>query len=400
MDPARTTSNETNTPRAVPFVDLKAQYRSIKGEVEARTSEVLNRCDFILGSAVAEFEEAFAAYCEVKHCVGVASGLDALTLALRGLGVGPGDEVIIPANTFIATALSVLQTGAVPVLVEYDPDSFNIDPERVRRAITAKTRAIVPVHLYGRPADMDAILAIAREHALLVVEDAAQAHGAKYRDRRVGSFGDAAAFSFYPGKNLGAYGDGGAVVTNHDDLAREIRATRNYGSTVKYHHDVIGVNSRLDSIQAAVLNVKLPYLDLWNELRRTSAALYQQWLWDLPITLPLTPSDAEHVFHLFVVLTDERETLQAELNKIGVQTGIHYPIPIHLQPACQGQCSIPDSLSQTEEAAHRLLSLPMHTDLSEGDIEVVAHSIRQVVPPFDLSKRLRPIETLLRHART
>jgi len=351
MDQAQATLQESDTTRPVAFVDLKAQYRSIKDEIEARVGEVLRRCDFILGSAVAEFEEAFAAYCDAKHCVGVASGLDALALALRGLGVGAGDEVIVPANTFIATALSVMQTGAVPVLVEYDPDSFNIDPELVRRAITAKTRALVPVHLYGRPADMDPILAIAREHELLVVEDAAQAHGARYHGRRVGSFGDAAAFSFYPGKNLGAYGDGGAVVTSNDDLAREIRAMRNYGSTVKYHHDVVGVNSRLDSIQAAVLNVKLPYLDLWNQLRRASAALYQQWLWDLPITLPLTPSDAEHVFHLFVVLLDEREMLQAELSKVGVQTGIHYPVPIHLQPACKGRCSIPHSLSQTEEAA-------------------------------------------------
>jgi len=384
--------DDARRPRTVPFVDLKTQYRCLEVEINARIGEVLNRCDFILGSAVAEFEESFAAYCGTNHCIGVASGLDALTLALRGLGVGPGDEVIIPANTFIATALSVLQTGAVPVLVEYDPDSFNIDPDRARGAVTGKTKAIVPVHLYGRPAEMDAILAVAREHDLLVVEDAAQAHGATYRGQRVGSFGHAAAFSFYPGKNLGAYGDGGAVVTNDESLAKQIRTMRNYGSSVKYHHELAGVNSRLDSIQAAVLNVKLPYLDHWNELRRAAVAVYQRWLWDLPVVLPLTPAHAEHVFHLFVILTDERELLQNELSKAGVQTGVHYPVPIHLQPACRERCSIPISLEQTERAAHRLLSLPMHPELSECDIEHVATTMRRCVKPIDLWQRLQPME--------
>jgi len=368
-----------SAPAPVKFVDLQAQYRNLQQEIDAAIRDVLARSDFVLGSAVGRFEESFAAYCETQHCVGVGCGLDALTLALSGLGIGPNDEVIVPANTFIATVLSVLATGATPVLVEYDPASYTIDPDCVRRAITARTAAIVPVHLYGCPADMDAIGAIAREHDLLVVEDAAQAHGATYRGRRCGSFGHAAAFSFYPGKNLGAYGDGGAVVTNDPDLADAVRKTRNYGSTVKYHHEVLGVNSRLDSIQAAVLNVKLPYLDEWNALRRFAAQAYHQALWELPIELPTTPRDCEHVFHLYVVQVDDRDLLQSQLTHAGIQTGIHYPVPIHEQPACCDRCRTPQDLIQTERAADRLLSLPMHPDLQRTDIDRVCETIRAMI---------------------
>lgn len=354
------------------FVDLQTQYRSLKQEIDEAILAVLERGDFILGSAVETFEKNFARYCEVEHCVGVASGLDALTLALKGLGVTSGDEVIIPANTFIATALSVLQTGATPVLVEYDPDTYNIDPARVERAITAKTKAIVPVHLYGQPADMDALGSIATEHDLLIVEDAAQAHGARYRQRRCGSFGHAAAFSFYPGKNLGAYGDGGSVVTNDRRLADWLRQARNYGSSTKHHHEILGTNSRLDSIQAAVLNVKLQYLDHWIDIRRSVAVAYHDALGGLPIELPNTAADNEHAFHLYVIQSDAREALQEAFGQDGIQSGIHYPIPIHLQPACRDRCIVPEDLGQTEQAAKRLLSLPMHPDLSPGDIERVA----------------------------
>ena len=365
----------TRTP--IRFVDLQTQYRSIKTDIDAAIHEVLDRGDFILGEAVTTFERSFATYCEADQCIGVGSGLDALTLALRGLGVTCGDEVMIPANTFIATALSVLELGATPVLVEYEPATYNIDPARIERAITEKTKAIVPVHMYGHPADMDPIVSIARAHGLLVVEDAAQAHGARYHGRRCGSLADAAAFSFYPGKNLGAYGDGGAVVTSDENLAAWLRKARNYGSTTKYKHDIPGTNSRLDSIQAAVLNVKLPYLDQWNELRRASASAYHELLWDSAIVLPTRAANVQPVFHLYVVETADRDSLHAALNDAGVQSGVHYPTPIHLQRACDGRCVIPEDLTQTETAATRLLSLPMHPELSLDDIERVAGIVRK-----------------------
>lgn len=366
------------------FVDLQAQYRSLKAEIDASVMEVLERGDFILGSSVTAFESSFADYCEVDHCVGVGSGLDALTLALQGLGVKPGDEVIVPANTFIATALSVLRVGATPVLVEYDPLTFNIDPARMARAITPRTSAIVPVHLYGHPAGMDRINEIAAERGLLVVEDAAQAHGARYRQRRCGSLGHAAAFSFYPGKNLGAYGDGGAITTNDEKLADWLRQARNYGSSVKYRHDVVGTNSRLDSIQAAVLGVKLPYLDQWNELRRATATAYHHVMWDLPVQLPASATGVEHAYHLYVIQTTERDALQEALRESGVETGVHYPVPIHLQAACRDRCVVPEDLEQTERAADILLSLPMHAEMSLGDIERVASTVRRY---FSISDR-------------
>ncbi len=382
------------TAAPIRFVDLQAQYRCLKAKIDAAILDVLDRGDFILGSAVTAFETSFAAYCEVEHCVGVANGLDALTLALQGLGVGAGDEVIIPSNTFIATALSVLRTGATPVLVEYDPATYNIDPARIERAITGKTKAIVPVHLYGQPADMDAIGSIALAHGLLVVEDAAQAHGARYHQRRCGSLGHAAAFSFYPGKNLGAYGDGGGVVTNDPKLAKWLRQARNYGSSIKHRHDIPGTNSRLDSVQAAVLNVKLPYLDQWNELRRAVATAYHELLWDLPIALPAQATDVEPVFHLYVVQTTARDALHAALNDVEIQSGVHYPIPIHRQPACRDRCVIPEPLEQTDTAAERLLSLPMHPELSLGDIERVAEVLRQQLTNTGAATRTNDTEEI------
>ncbi|MBZ0251701.1 MAG: DegT/DnrJ/EryC1/StrS family aminotransferase, partial [Candidatus Methylomirabilis sp.] len=314
----------------IPLVDLAANYRSIQGEVDAAMRGVLESCAFILGPEVKRFEEDFAAYCGARRCVGVGSGTDALELALKVLGIGPGDEVIVPANTFIATCLAVSALGASPVLVDCRAEDHLLDVAKVRERITPRSRAIVPVHLYGRCADMDAVLAIAREHGLKVVEDACQAHGAVYKGRRAGTMGDAGCFSFYPGKNLGAYGDGGAVVTNSDGLADELLYWRNWGSRVKYHHEVKGLNSRLDTLQAAVLGVKLRRLDAWNGLRRRWAGLYGERLAGVgDLKLPETPSDGEHVWHLYVVETDARDALLASLHEQGVGAGIHYPIPIH-----------------------------------------------------------------------
>ena len=285
----------------IPFVDLQTQYRSIQEEVDVAVLGVMQRGDFVLGQAVADFEQAFARYCEADYCVGVDSGYSALELILLGYGIGPGDEVITAANTFIATTLAISNTGATPVLVDAHPETYNIDPALIEAAITPRTKAIMPVHLYGQPADMDPILAIADKHGLLVFEDAAQAHGARYKGRRTGSLGHAAGFSFYPGKNLGAYGDGGAVVTNDADLAERIRMLRNLGMKKKYHHEIKGFNHRLDTIQAAVLNVKLPYLDGWNEGRRRAAERYATLLGELPLVTPAVAPDVEHVYHLYVI---------------------------------------------------------------------------------------------------
>jgi dTDP-4-amino-4,6-dideoxygalactose transaminase len=314
----------------IPFVDLQSQYQSIKEEADAAVLAVMGRGDFILGQAVSEFEKEFARYCEADHCVGVDSGYSALELILRGYGIGPDDEVITAANTFVATALAISNTGATPVLVDMDPETYNIDPSRIEAAITPRTRAIMPVHLYGQPADMDPIMAIAAEHDLKVIEDAAQAHGARYKGRRTGSLGHAAGFSFYPGKNLGAYGDGGAVVTDDEELADRVRMLRNLGMRVKYHHEIKGFNHRLDTMQAAVLRVKLPHLDKWNEGRRRVAARYAKALAELPVITPYAPSHVEPVYHLDVIRIQNRDALMEKLGEAGIASGLHYPIPIHL----------------------------------------------------------------------
>ncbi|HLE36407.1 MAG TPA: DegT/DnrJ/EryC1/StrS family aminotransferase, partial [Candidatus Acidoferrales bacterium] len=305
----------------VPFVDLKAQYAAIAGEVEAAMRGVLERADFILGEDVARFEEEFAHYTGAKYAVGVGSGLDALEMVLRAWGIGPGDEVITAANTFIATALAVAATGARPVLVDCDPVTYNISPAAIEAAITRRTRALIPVHLYGQPAEMEAIAAIARKHHLLLLEDAAQAHGALFAGRLAGCWCDAGAFSFYPAKNLGAYGDGGCVVTSDAALAEKIRRLRNYGQREKYYHDTIGTNSRLDSLQAAVLRVKLRHLDAWNAARQAHAAAYRELLTGLPVVLPETHPLATHVYHLYVVQVEARDAVQKRLSADGVSTG-------------------------------------------------------------------------------
>ena len=340
-------------------------------------SEVLSDCNFILGRQVAEFEAAFAAYCGCEYGIGVASGLDALKLILRAMEIGPGDEVITVSHTFIATALAVSAVGAVPVLVEVDPVTYTMDPQAVEAAITDRTRAVMPVHLYGQTADMEPILEMARRHGLKVIEDACQAHGASCGGRRAGSIGDAAAFSFYPGKNLGAFGDAGAVVTHDAKLAERIRTLRNYGSARKYYHDELGENSRLDTLQAAVLSVKLNDLDRGNEARRAAAAYYTETLCAIgDLVTPAVRAGAGHVFHLYVIRTARRDELRAFLTERGVDCLIHYPVPVHLQKAYASGCRVAGDLRQTEELAGQILSLPLFPGITEEQMAYVCETIR------------------------
>jgi len=361
----------------IPLVNLQRQHHELRDELRAAMDDVITRGDFILGEAVTRFEHEFAAYCGAKHCVGVASGLDGLTLALRGIGIGSGDEVITAANSFVATALAIRQVGATPVLVDHDPETYTIDPNCVAEAITHRTRAVIPVHLYGQAAEMEAITAIANKHGLVVIEDAAQAHGATYRGQRCGSLGRAAAFSFYPGKNLGALGDGGAITTDDDELAEWARAARNYGSKVKYRHVIEGVNSRLDTLQAAVLSVKLRHLDEWNGERRRLAGMYQNLLADADVVLPTVGAGREHVYHQFVVRCRRRDDVLAALQNRGVGAGIHYPIPIHRQPAMRSGCQVPFMPRNTERFCEELLSLPICPYLSDVEAEFVTDAVKE-----------------------
>jgi dTDP-4-amino-4,6-dideoxygalactose transaminase len=366
----------------VPFVDLRAQYQSVAREVQQAISVVLERGDFILGREVRLFEEEFAAYCGAEYAVGVDSGTSALELALRAFDIGPRDEVITAANTFIATALAISYTGATPVLVDVDPQTYTIDVSLLERVITDQTKAIVPVHLYGHPVDMDPIMEIAAKDGLVVIEDACQAHGAKYKGRRVGSLGHAAAFSFYPAKNLGAYGDGGIVVTNDRRIAESLQMLRNYGQSEKYHHLVQGFNHRLDTLQAAVLRVKLKHLDAWNASRRQHAQLYRELLATSPVVLPVEASYAEAVYHLYVIRVRDRDGLRAYLQDRGVTTGIHYPIPIHLQPGYRDLGHEKGSFPVTEEYAKQILSLPMYAELTPASIGYVAKAIEGLASEY------------------
>jgi dTDP-4-amino-4,6-dideoxygalactose transaminase len=355
----------------IPFLDLGASYRELKPEIDAAVHRVLDSGWYILGPEVEAFEVEWAEYCGAAHAVGLANGLDALILALRALDTGPGDEVIVPSNTYIATWLAVSAVGATPVPVEPDPATHNIDPDRIEAAITPATKVILPVHLYGQPADLDPILALAKKHDLRVVEDAAQAHGARYKGRRIGAHGDIVCWSFYPGKNLGALGDGGAITTNCADRADKMRVLRNYGSRVKYVNDVQGVNSRLDPMQAAVLRVKLQHLDAWTERRRTIAERYTKGLIGSGLTLPHVPDWADPAWHLYVVRTAERDTLQARLTAAGVGTLIHYPIPPHMQTAYAGMGIAPEALPLARKLAGEVISLPMGPHLAEPSIKAV-----------------------------
>ena len=360
---------------AVPFVDLKAQYQSIKDEIDAAVARVIRNTSFILGPEVEAFEQAFAEYVGARFCLGLNSGTAALHLALLAGGIGAGDEVIVPANSFFATAEAVSLVGATPVFVDADPVSYTIDTSKIEKAITGRTRAIIPVHLYGQSADLDPIFEIARRRNLLVVEDAAQAHGAQYKGRRVGALGDVGCFSFYPGKNLGAYGEGGAVVTNDEKLAHRVRLLRDHGSEKKYRHEIVGYNFRLEGIQGAVLNVKLRHLDRWNELRHQHAARYTELLKDTNLTLPFEMDYARHVYHVYVIQTDARDDLQSKLSDAGIQTGIHYPIPIHLQPAYSSLGHKQGDFPESERQSNRVLSLPMFAELTDEQIHSVADTI-------------------------
>jgi dTDP-4-amino-4,6-dideoxygalactose transaminase len=344
----------------VPFLDLKAGYLELKDELDAAYLRVMESGWYILGKEVEAFEEEFAAYCGVKHCLGVGNGLEALHLILRAMEIGPGDEVIVPSNTYIATWLAVTYSGATPVPVEPNERTYNIDPGKIDAAVTEKTRAVIAVHLYGQPADMDPILSLARRYGLMVIEDAAQAHGALYRGRKVGGLGDAAGFSFYPSKNLGALGDGGAVTTHDPSLAKKIRLLRNYGSETKYRHELRGFNSRLDELQAALLRAKLKILDDWNGRRKKEAALYLEELKSVPLlALPHVAEWSNPVWHLFVIRTPERYKVQRALDQSGVETLIHYPIPPHLQEAYRDMSFATSSLTLAETLSREVLSLPM-----------------------------------------
>ena len=359
----------------IPFLDLKAPHVELRPEIDAAIARVLDSGWYILGPEVEAFEAEFAGYCQADHAIGLANGLDALHLALRAMDVGPGDEVIVPSNTYIATWLAVSQCGAVPVPVEPDPATHNIDPARIEAAITPRTRVILPVHLYGQPVDLDPILAIARKHGLRVLEDGAQAHGARYKGRRIGGHGDAVAWSFYPGKNLGALGDGGAVTTNDAQIADRLRVLRNYGSRVKYVNEVAGYNSRLDPLQAAVLRVKLAHLDDWNARRTALAQVYLDGLRDTGLVLPHVPDWAQPAWHLFVVRHRQRDDLQRALTEAGIGSLIHYPIPPHKQQAYAEAGYPADAFPVANRLAEEVLSLPMGPQMGVGEVDTVVAAL-------------------------
>ncbi|MGQ5712416.1 DegT/DnrJ/EryC1/StrS family aminotransferase [Desulforudis sp. DRI-14] len=366
----------------VPFLDLKAMHLELMDELQQAFNRTMRSGWYILGKEVEAFEQEWATYLGVKHCIGVASGLDALHLILRAYNIGPGDEVIVPAHTFIATWLAVTHAGAKLVPVEVDERTYNIDVTRIEEAITEKTKAIIVVHLYGQPADMDPIIGIAHRYGLKVIEDAAQAHGAKYKGRRVGGIGDAAGWSFYPVKNLGAFGDGGAVTTNDDELAERIRMLRNYGSKEKYVHEFLGFNSRLDELQAALLRVKLRYLDAWNKRRAEIARFYTEALRDMPLVLPYVEKWAEPVWHLYVIRTSERDVLQERLAEAGIGTLIHYPIPCHLQESYRFLGFEQGSFPTTERLSKEILSLPMGPHLTDDKVWSVVNVLRRSVNDY------------------
>lgn len=366
----------------IPFVDLAKQCNELADEVMPAIESVIRRGAFILGDEVQEFEEKFADYCDTDHCVSVANGTEALHLALRAVGVGTGDEVITAGNSFVATTFAISHAGAMPVLVDVNESDHNINIDLIERAITTRTRAIVPVHLYGQPAAMDAIREIADKHGLKIVEDSCQAHGSEYKGKRAGSFGEAGCFSFYPGKNLGAFGDGGAVVTGDAEVADRLRLLRNYGQRQKNVHSMLAYNSRLDTIQAAVLLVKLPYLDDWNNQRRKAADLYRQYLQDSELDLPVENTGARHVYHLFVVKHNHRDQLVEYLREEQIYCGIHYPLPLHHAEPYATARSIPRNLPVCSDLAGRIFSLPMFPGITEKQICRVSDAVKSFSASF------------------
>jgi dTDP-4-amino-4,6-dideoxygalactose transaminase len=363
----------------VPYLDLKAQYQSIKQEIDEAVARVLDSCQFVLGPEVAEFEKEFSAYCGTTDCIALNSGTSALHLALLAAGVGPGDEVITVAFTFVASVATILYTGAKPVLVDIEPRTFNMNPAALEAAISPRTKAIVPVHLYGHSADMDPILAVARRHNLIVVEDAAQAVGARYKGRTAGSIGDIGCFSFYPTKNLGAYGEGGAVTTNNPEYAHTVRMLRDWGQDCKYHHLLHGYNYRMEGLQAAILRVKLRHLEAWTEARRVIVKKYNELLADSDLVCrPVEMPWARHVYHLYSVRVGNRNAMQTSLLKEGIQTGIHYAAPVHLQPAYTALGYGPGSLPESEKAANEVLSLPLYPEMAESQIQTVGGALAKL----------------------
>jgi dTDP-4-amino-4,6-dideoxygalactose transaminase len=364
----------------IPFVDLKAQYTGIKNDIDTAIASVIRDTALVGGSYLKTFEKDFAAYCGTQYAVGVSNGTDALRLALLACGVGAGDEVITVPHTFIATTEAISMVGAKVRFVDVEPESFNMNPALLEAAITPRTRAIIPVHLYGRPADMDSILKIARNKGLKVIADAAQAHGAMYCGRKIATLGDAVCFSFYPGKNLGAYGDAGAVVTNDSTIAEQVAMLRDHGRSKKYEHDFEAFNCRLDGLQAAILSAKLPYLEEWTEKRRQNARLYDQLLSNTPgVQTPQDTDNVRTVYHLYVIQVEQRSALQSYLKEQRIATGIHYPIPLHLQPA-YAYLGLPEgSFPVTEKLAHRIVSLPMYPELTEEQIRFVTEQIKAVI---------------------
>lgn len=361
----------------VPFLDLKAQYRLIKPEIQQALNKVLDDCAFVLGEEVTSFEREFAAYCGTTQGIAVNSGTSALHLALLAAGVGPGDEVITVPFTFVATVAAILYSGARPVFVDIDPGSFTMDTRQLAAAVTERTKAIVPVHLYGHPVDMDPLLDVARRYGLVVIEDAAQAHGAEYKGRRVGGLGDIGCFSFYPGKNLGAYGEGGIAVTNNADFARTIQMLRDWGQEKKYHHVLPGYNYRMDAFQGGVLRVKLRYLEEWTEARRAHAKHYNELLNCSTVQIPKETDSCRHVYHVYAIRAARRDDLQKALHLRGVQTGIHYPIPVHLQPAYASLGYQVGAFPVAEKVAQEVLSLPMYAELTEEQIATVSTAVKE-----------------------
>jgi dTDP-4-amino-4,6-dideoxygalactose transaminase len=359
----------------IPYLDLKTQYETLRPEIQTAINGVLDKQQYILGPAVVEFEKAFAAYCRTREGIALNTGTSALHLALLAADIGPGDEVITTAATFVATIAAIRYAGARPVLVDIDRETCTIDVDRIEAAITARTRAKIPVHLYGQMADMDPIMEIARRRGLVVIEDACQAHGAEYRGRRAGSIGEMGCFSFYPGKNLGAYGEGGAVVTNNSEYARKIRMLRDWGAEERYHHVLKGYNYRMDGIQGAVLGVKLRYLEDWTEKRRANAALYTQILAEAGVSYPAVREDSRHVFHIYAIRVADRATMQKELTARGIQTGIHYPIPVHLLGAHADLGYQPGDFPEAEALANEELSLPMFAELTREQIVEVCTAV-------------------------
>jgi dTDP-4-amino-4,6-dideoxygalactose transaminase len=361
----------------IPYLDLKAQYREIRSEIQEAVNRVLESGHYVLGPEVQAFEEAFAAYCKARYCVAVSTGTSALHLALLAAGVGPGDEVITTPLTFVATTAAILYTGAKPVFADIDPRTLNIDADRVAAAVTSKTKALLPVHLHGKPANMAPLLELSQKKNIPLIEDAAQAHGAEALGKRVGKLGLAGCFSFYPGKNLGAYGEGGAVTTNDEALAKRVRLLRDWGAEKRYHHDLAGFNFRMEALQGAILGVKLKHLEKWTEARRAHAKRYDEKMKGLPLGIPEIPAGVRHVFHVYPILTDKRDKLQEYLNAQGIQTNIHYPIPVHLQKAYAGLGHKTGDFPLAEKACSQSLSLPLFPEMTEAQVDEVASAVRE-----------------------